>query len=198
MKDWISWSEGGEWKPIKILWENLAYVPNQTQRASPLTRSRQYSYRKVIAPQNRIRKLRHKSVQANPRAESDTYTCTTKHRAKRTDLNENMNTSYFGDRELLQWINRAAQQATCLPTAKKSRSKIEVRWHKTEREQRTPAPLAGWISRYNRNQEPGRSIKTITDEARTAESDRHTGRKRRPRESTGLSIEEERGTEKLR
>jgi hypothetical protein len=36
LKDQIRRSEGDEWEPIKILQENLAYVPNQTQRASLL------------------------------------------------------------------------------------------------------------------------------------------------------------------
>jgi hypothetical protein len=35
---------GGEWEPIEILYENLAYVPNQTQRSSLLTRPRPLSY----------------------------------------------------------------------------------------------------------------------------------------------------------
>jgi hypothetical protein len=35
---------GGEWEPIKILYENLAYVPNRTQPASLLVRPRPYSY----------------------------------------------------------------------------------------------------------------------------------------------------------
>jgi hypothetical protein len=44
MKDRIRRPEGGEWEPIKIPLENLAYVPNQTQRASLLARSRPHSY----------------------------------------------------------------------------------------------------------------------------------------------------------
>jgi hypothetical protein len=48
---------GGEWEPIKILYENLAYVPNLTQRASLLPRSRSHSYRQSIGPWNRVREL---------------------------------------------------------------------------------------------------------------------------------------------
>jgi hypothetical protein len=33
---------GGEWEPIKILYENLAYVPNQNQCACLLARSRDH------------------------------------------------------------------------------------------------------------------------------------------------------------
>jgi hypothetical protein len=44
LKDRIRRPEGGEWEPIKIPRRNLTYVPNQTQRASLLTRSRSYSY----------------------------------------------------------------------------------------------------------------------------------------------------------
>jgi hypothetical protein len=48
---------GGEYEPIKILYENLAYVPNLTQRASLLPRSRPHSYRQSIGPWNRVREL---------------------------------------------------------------------------------------------------------------------------------------------
>jgi hypothetical protein len=43
-----------ECESIKILRENLAYIPKQTRRASLPTRSKPYSYRKTIGPQNRI------------------------------------------------------------------------------------------------------------------------------------------------
>jgi hypothetical protein len=43
-----------ECEPIKILRENLAYIPKQTRRASLLTRAKPYSYRKTIGPRNRI------------------------------------------------------------------------------------------------------------------------------------------------
>jgi hypothetical protein len=63
---------GGECEPIKIHRENLAYVPNLSQRASLLARPRPHNYRKAIDPQNRVRKpnfeRKYKSVQANPRA----------------------------------------------------------------------------------------------------------------------------------
>jgi hypothetical protein len=37
LKNRIRWLEGGEWESIKILYENLTYVPNSTQRVSFLT-----------------------------------------------------------------------------------------------------------------------------------------------------------------
>jgi hypothetical protein len=46
----------GEWEPIKILLENLAYIPKSTRRPSLLTRSRPHNYRKAINPQNRVSK----------------------------------------------------------------------------------------------------------------------------------------------
>jgi hypothetical protein len=36
---------GGEWEPIKILRDNLAYVSSQNRRTSLLSRSRSHSYR---------------------------------------------------------------------------------------------------------------------------------------------------------
>jgi hypothetical protein len=46
---------GGEWEPIRIPHQNLAYVPKQTQRVSLLTRSRSHSYRRANGPRNRTR-----------------------------------------------------------------------------------------------------------------------------------------------
>jgi hypothetical protein len=37
-------NKGGEWEPIKSLYENLAYVPKQTQHSSLLTWLRPRSY----------------------------------------------------------------------------------------------------------------------------------------------------------
>jgi hypothetical protein len=51
---------GGEWEPIKNSRGNLAYVPNQTQRASLLTRSRARSYWKATSPQTWVRNLESK------------------------------------------------------------------------------------------------------------------------------------------
>jgi hypothetical protein len=48
-------SEGGEWEPIKILLENLAYIPNPSRNPSLLARLRPPSYRLAIGPQNRAR-----------------------------------------------------------------------------------------------------------------------------------------------
>jgi hypothetical protein len=57
--------------PIKILYQNLRYVPNQTQHTSLLTRPRPHSYREAIDPRNQIRNLelkwKHKMMQANPK-----------------------------------------------------------------------------------------------------------------------------------
>jgi hypothetical protein len=47
--------EGMNRSQSKIPHENLAYVPNSTRRTSLLSRSRPYSYRKVIDPWNRVR-----------------------------------------------------------------------------------------------------------------------------------------------
>jgi hypothetical protein len=47
--------EGGEWEPIKILLENLAYIPKSTRRPSLLTRPRPHSYSTAIGPQNQAR-----------------------------------------------------------------------------------------------------------------------------------------------
>jgi hypothetical protein len=57
LKDGIRRLEGGEWESIKIPQGNSAYVPNQTQRASLLTRPRPHSYRKANGTQNRAREL---------------------------------------------------------------------------------------------------------------------------------------------
>jgi hypothetical protein len=55
---------------IKILYENLAYVRNQTQRVPLVARSWPHSYWRVIGPRNWVRylksKWKHKTVQANP------------------------------------------------------------------------------------------------------------------------------------
>jgi hypothetical protein len=47
--------EGGEWESIKILLENLAYIPKSTRNPSLLTRSRPPSYRQAINLRNRAR-----------------------------------------------------------------------------------------------------------------------------------------------
>jgi hypothetical protein len=47
--------EGGEWEPIKILLENLAYIPNPSRNPSLLALSRPPSYRLAIGPRNRAR-----------------------------------------------------------------------------------------------------------------------------------------------
>jgi hypothetical protein len=47
---------GGEWEPIKIPQENLAYVPKLTRHASLLARPKPHSYQRAIGPQNRVRK----------------------------------------------------------------------------------------------------------------------------------------------
>jgi hypothetical protein len=44
----------GECEPIKILDEELAYVPNHTQHASLLTRSKPHTYWQAIGPQNQV------------------------------------------------------------------------------------------------------------------------------------------------
>jgi hypothetical protein len=46
---------GGEWEPIKIPRGNLAYIPNQTQRASLLTWPMPRSCRRAIGPRNPVR-----------------------------------------------------------------------------------------------------------------------------------------------
>jgi hypothetical protein len=46
---------GGEWEPIKILLQNLAYIPNRTRRTSLLARPRPASYQLAIGPQNHAR-----------------------------------------------------------------------------------------------------------------------------------------------
>jgi hypothetical protein len=66
----------GEWVPIKISRENLAYVPKQTQHTSLLTRPRPHSYSWAIGPWNRVREhnhsRKHETVQA--RVTSETIT----------------------------------------------------------------------------------------------------------------------------
>jgi hypothetical protein len=47
--------EGGEWEPIKILLENLAYIPNPSRNPSLLALPRPPSYRLAIGPRNRAR-----------------------------------------------------------------------------------------------------------------------------------------------
>jgi hypothetical protein len=47
--------ERGEWESIKIPQNNLAYITNQTQRPSLLTRPSPYSYNKTIGLRNRVR-----------------------------------------------------------------------------------------------------------------------------------------------
>jgi hypothetical protein len=46
---------GGQWEPIKILLENLAYITKSTRRPSLLTRPRPHSYSTAIGPRNRAR-----------------------------------------------------------------------------------------------------------------------------------------------
>jgi hypothetical protein len=48
VKDRRSDQRGGEWEPIKIPHQNLAYVPKSTRNRSLLTRSRASSYRQAI------------------------------------------------------------------------------------------------------------------------------------------------------
>jgi hypothetical protein len=55
MKDRRRRPEGGEWEPIKILLENLAYIPKSTRHPSLLTRPRPHSYSTAVGPQNRAR-----------------------------------------------------------------------------------------------------------------------------------------------
>jgi hypothetical protein len=55
VKDWRRRSEGGEWEPIKIPLENLAYIPKSTRSSSLLTRSRPLSYKQAISLRNRAR-----------------------------------------------------------------------------------------------------------------------------------------------
>jgi hypothetical protein len=57
LKDRRRRSEGGEWEPIKILLESLAYISKLTQRPSLLTRPRPHSYNKAIGPRNRARNM---------------------------------------------------------------------------------------------------------------------------------------------
>jgi hypothetical protein len=77
---------GGEWEPIKILYENLTYVPNSTRRASLLARPRPHSYRKAIDHQNRIREMKtqrnHNKMQVKPEAK----TMSTKNRTNGVSL----------------------------------------------------------------------------------------------------------------
>jgi hypothetical protein len=54
MKDRRRRLEGGEWEPIKILLENLAYIPKLTQNSSLLTCPRPTSYRQAIGLRNRL------------------------------------------------------------------------------------------------------------------------------------------------
>jgi hypothetical protein len=54
VKDRISRPEEGEWEAIKILHENLSYIPNLTQHISLLTWPRQHSYKQAIYHQNRV------------------------------------------------------------------------------------------------------------------------------------------------
>jgi hypothetical protein len=70
LKDRIRRPGGGvNGSQFKIPDKNLAYVPNQTQRASLLTWPRSHSYLKVVGPQNQVRNRNqtHKLVQANSR-----------------------------------------------------------------------------------------------------------------------------------
>jgi hypothetical protein len=53
VKDRRRRSERGEWVPIKILLENLAYVPKSTRNPSLLTRPRPTSYRQAIGLRSR-------------------------------------------------------------------------------------------------------------------------------------------------
>jgi hypothetical protein len=61
---------GGEWEPIKIPRENLAYIPNQTQHASLLTRSRPLSYWEAVGHQNRVRYQDHSN---SPKQSKQSY-----------------------------------------------------------------------------------------------------------------------------
>jgi hypothetical protein len=45
----------GDWEPIKILLENLAYTLNPSRNPSLLARPRPPSYRLAIVPRNRAR-----------------------------------------------------------------------------------------------------------------------------------------------
>jgi hypothetical protein len=47
--------EGGEWEPIKILLENMAYTQNLSRNPSLQARPRLSSYRLAIGPRNRAR-----------------------------------------------------------------------------------------------------------------------------------------------
>jgi hypothetical protein len=66
---------GSEWEPIKILHQNLAYVTNQTQRISLLSRPRPHRYWIVIGSRNRVRvqesQRNDESVQANHKQRYD-------------------------------------------------------------------------------------------------------------------------------
>jgi hypothetical protein len=61
--------EGGEWEPVKILQQNLAYVQKQIQHVSLLTLSRPHNYKKLLVLRIELEKLKskckHKSVQVN-------------------------------------------------------------------------------------------------------------------------------------
>jgi hypothetical protein len=59
VKDRRSQLEGGEWEPIKIPHENLAYVPKSTWRASLVARPRPHSYWEAIGSQKRVRNRNH-------------------------------------------------------------------------------------------------------------------------------------------
>jgi hypothetical protein len=55
LKDPEGDQRGGEWEPIKILLENLAYTLNPSRNPSLLARPRPSSYRLAISPRNRAR-----------------------------------------------------------------------------------------------------------------------------------------------
>jgi hypothetical protein len=48
-------TRGGEWDPIKIPYQNLAYIPKSTRHPSLLTPSKLHSYGTAIGPQNWVR-----------------------------------------------------------------------------------------------------------------------------------------------
>jgi hypothetical protein len=54
LKDQRRQPEGGEWEPIKIPYQNLAYIPKLTRSPSLLTRPRPPTCRQAIIPQNRV------------------------------------------------------------------------------------------------------------------------------------------------
>jgi hypothetical protein len=55
LKDWRRRPEGGEWEPIKIPQENLAYIPKSTRCPALLTQLRPHSYGTAIGPRNWVR-----------------------------------------------------------------------------------------------------------------------------------------------